>query len=175
VPIIIFNKFCFISSQIDYLVENQNQVSAHHIDDHGPNLQFEADWDLAFRVLPHPVPTQLPEMSSTYTSVSADFIDVITNRFEQLLQIESCQLERLDTFCQNPPHFELDELFDENGHSWGYEDKLKMSKEGRKRLEEVAETTLQETDNMDNKKAELKAKMLYLLAHYNMYVMFLII
>jgi hypothetical protein len=44
-----------------------------------------------------------------------------------------------------------------------------MSKEGRKRLKELAETTQGETNDMDNKKAELKAKMLYLLAHYHKY------
>jgi hypothetical protein len=126
-------------------------------------LQFEANWDLALRVLPLLTSAQLPEMSSD-TSVSSDLLlDVATNVFE--CQIEKWQLERMDNFCQNPPHFELVELVDEHGHCCGYE-KLKMSKEGRKRLEVLADLPAETIQ--DNKKAESKAKMLYLLAHYHM-------
>jgi hypothetical protein len=117
-------------------------------------------------------PAELPEMSSDKIA-SSDFIDVTTKLFGSLLHIERTQLKRMDNFCQNPPHFELVERVGKYGHCCGYEEKLKMSKEGRKRLKDLADTSTEksqtETDDMDNKKSELKTKILYLLAHYHKY------
>lgn len=158
--------FCSYSAKF----HNQPKAGRSRYIDHGSKLQFETDWDLALRVLPLLTPTQLPEMSSD-TRVSPELIDMTTKVFECFLQIERTQLERMENFCNNPPYFELVELIDTDGLWCGYEEKLELSEEGQKRLKELAEAKAshEKTDNIkiENEKAELKAKMFYLLAHYH--------